>query len=115
MICVLMLMVSDFPMSPQSGILVFIYIDELLTWHRHRANVLQRVYSRIHCLYCLRPLPADLLSKLYRVFVLPILGYCDVVRKPSSVQHFKHLERLHSKFNSPPSSTNLSVCVTLTE
>ena len=33
MICVLMLMVSDFPVSPQSGILVFIYIDQLLTWH----------------------------------------------------------------------------------
>jgi len=76
------------------------HLDEHLTWHHHTANVLLRVYSRIHCLYCLCPLPAALLSKLYSVFVLPILDYCDVVWTPSSVQHFKHLERLHSKFNS---------------
>ena len=91
-----------------------LYIDEHLSWHQHTANVIQRVSSRIHCLNHLRPLPADLLAKLYRVFVLPILDYCDVVWTPSSVQHFKRLERLHSKFNSPPSSTDLSVCVTLT-
>jgi len=47
--------------------------------------------------------------------VLPILDYCDVVWTPSSVQHFKRLERLHSKFNSPFSRTDPSVCVTLTE
>jgi len=55
-----------------------LHLDEHLTWHQHTTTVLQRVYSRIHCLYCLRPLPADLLSKLYNVFVLPILDYCDV-------------------------------------
>ena len=33
----------------------------------------------------------------------------------SSVQHFKHLVRLHSKFNSLPSSTDISVSMTLTE
>jgi len=56
-----------------------IHIDENLSWHQHTANVTQRVYSRIHCLNCLHPLPADLLAKLYRVFVLPILDYCDIV------------------------------------
>ena len=39
----------------------------------------------------------------------PLLHYL------TSVQHFKRLERLHSKFNSPPSSTDFSVHVTLTE
>ena len=92
-----------------------LHIDENLSWHQHTANVTQRVYSRIHCLNRLCPLPADLLAKLYRVFVLPILDYCDVVWSPSSVQYFKRLERLHSKFNSPPSNTDFSVCVTLTE
>ena len=92
-----------------------LHIDEKLSWHQHTASVIQRAYSRIHCLNRLRPLPADLLAKLYRIFVLPILEYCDVVWTPSSVQHFKHLERLHSKFNSPPSSTDFSVCVTLIE
>jgi len=48
-------------------------LDEHLTWHQHTASVLQRVYSRIHCLYRLCPLPAALLSKLYSVFVLSIL------------------------------------------
>ena len=92
-----------------------LHIDENLSWHQHTASVIQRVYSRIHCLINrLRPLPADL-AKLYRVFVLLILDYCDVVWTPSFVQHFKHLERLHSKFNSPPSSTDFLVHVTLTE
>jgi len=65
-----------------------LHLDEHLTWHQHTANVLQRVYSRVHCLYRLRPLPAALLSRLYSVFVLPILDYFDVVWTPSSVQHF---------------------------
>ena len=39
----------------------------------------------------------------------------DVVWTPSSVQHFKHLERLHSRFNSPPSSTEFLACMTLAE
>ena len=78
-----------------------LHIDENLSWHQHTANVIQRVYSRIHSLNCL---PIDLLAKLYCVFVLPILDYCDLVWTPSSVQHFKCLERLYSRFNSPPSS-----------
>ena len=92
-----------------------LHIDENLSWHQHTANVVQRVYSRIHCLNRLRPLPIELLAKLYHVFVLPILDYCDVVWTPSSVQHFKHLERLRSRFNSPPSSINFSACLTLAE
>jgi len=74
-----------------------LHLDEHLTWHQHMANVLQRVYSRVHCLYCLRPLTAALLSRLYSIFVLPILDYCDVVWTPSSVHHIRRLERLHSK------------------
>ena len=92
-----------------------LHLDEHLTWHQHMANVLQRVYSRVHCLYRLRPLPAALLSRLYSVFVLPILDYCDVVWTPSSVQHFRQLERLHSKFHNPSSETDSTICVTLTE
>ena len=52
-----------------------LHLDEHLTWYQHIASVLQRIYSRITCLYHLRPLPAALLSKLYSVFVLPILDY----------------------------------------
>ena len=50
-----------------------LHIDENLSWHQHTVNVVQRVYSRIHCLNHLCPLPIELLAKLYRVFVLPIL------------------------------------------
>ena len=63
-----------------------LHIDKNLSWHQHTANVVQRVYSRIHCLNRLLPLPIELLAKLYCVFVLPILDYCDVVWTPSSVQ-----------------------------
>ena len=47
-----------------------LYIDENLTWHEHTTSVLQRVLSRVQCLYHLNPIPNDLLGKLYRVFVL---------------------------------------------
>ena len=66
-----------------------LHIDENLSWHQHTASVIQRVYSRVHCLNRLRPLPAGLLGKLYRVFVLPILDYCNVVWTPTPVQNFK--------------------------
>ena len=92
-----------------------LHIDENLSWHQHTANFVQRAYSRIHCLNRLHPLPIDLHAKLYRVFVLPILDYCDVVWTPSSAQHFKCLERLHSRFNSPPSGDDFSACMTLAE
>ena len=45
------------------------------------------------------------------VFVLPILDYCDVVWTPSSVQHFKYLELLHSKFHCPSSRADPTVCL----
>ena len=48
-----------------------LHIDENLSWHQHTANVTQRVYSRIHCLNHLRPLPADLLAKFYHVLCYP--------------------------------------------
>ena len=38
-----------------------------------------------------------------------------VMWTPSSVQHFKRLERLHSKFHCISSRTDPTVCVTLTE
>jgi len=40
------------------------YIDENLTWREHATSVLQRVISKIHCLYRLNPIPKDLLGKL---------------------------------------------------
>jgi len=47
-----------------------LYIDENLTWKDHTndtISVLQRVVSRIHCLYRLNPVPDSLLGKLYTV------------------------------------------------
>ena len=59
--------------------------------------------------------PKDLLGKLYRVFVLPTLDYCDVVRTPSSTTHFKQLERLYARFSNLRSTTCSLVSITLTE
>jgi len=92
-----------------------VYIDENLTWQKHSQYVYQRVQSRLHCLYRLRPLPNELLNKLYRTFVLPLLDYCDVVWSPSSVQYFKRFERIHSKFCSSVSTTHSYFCCTLAE
>jgi len=59
---------------------VGLHLDEHLTWNQHTANILQSVYSRIHCmLISFTPLPADLLSKLNSVFVLPILAWITVM------------------------------------
>ena len=55
-----------------------LYIDENLTWQDHTMSVLQKVLSRIHCLYHLNPAPDNFPGKLYCVFVLPIIDYCDV-------------------------------------
>ena len=103
---VLLLIVSSYPVCQFSVRHLGLHIDENLLWYQHKANVIQRVYSRIHCLNCLHPLPADLLAKLYCIFVISILDYCDVVWIPSPVQHFK---RLHLKFNSQSSSSDLSL------
>ena len=68
-----------------------LYIDENLSWHKHVECTLQRVLSRVHCLYRLRPLPDNLLGRLYCTFVLPLIDYCDTVWMPSSMLHFKRL------------------------
>ena len=47
-----------------------LHIDEKLSWHQHTANVVQRIYSRMHCLNHLRPLPIELLAKLYYIVFL---------------------------------------------
>ena len=82
-----------------------VYIDEHLTWQKHTQYVYQRVQSRLHCLYRLCPLSDTLLRRLYCAFILPILDYHDIVWSPSSVQFFKRLERVHSKFCSLLSAT----------
>ena len=75
-----------------------LYSDENLSWHKHIEYILQRVLSRVHCLFHLRPLSDNLLGRLYCTFVLPLIDYCDTVWTPSSMLHFKRLERLHSRF-----------------
>ena len=92
-----------------------LFIEESLTWREHTTSVLQRVLSRVHCLYRLNPIPKDLLGRLYSVFVLPVLDYCDVVWKPSSTAHFKQFERLHARFSNLRPTACSSVNVTLTE
>ena len=52
-----------------------VHIDENLTWQKHTQYVYQRMQSRLHCLYRLRPLSIELLGKLYHTFVLPVLDY----------------------------------------
>ena len=46
-----------------------LHIDKNLSWHHHTATVIQRVYSKIHCLNHLHPLPIDFLAKLYCFYV----------------------------------------------
>ena len=93
----------------------YIYIDETLSWQQQTQKLYQRVQSRVHCLYRLRPLSDGLMGKLYRTFVLPILDYCDVVWSPSSVAYSRKLERLHSKFCSLIPDSRGSFHHTLTE
>ena len=86
-----------------------LHIDENLSWYQHMANVILRGYI-VLTVY----VPCLLIFLLNYTMLLCYpctLDYCDVVWTPSSVQHFKHLERLHSKFNSPPSSTDFSVAM----
>ena len=92
-----------------------IYIDETLSWQGQTQKLYQRVQSRVHCLYRLRPLPDGLMGKLYHTFVLPILDYWDAVWSPSSVAYSRKLERLYSKFCSLIPDSRGSFHHTLTE
>ena len=56
-----------------------LHIDKNLSWHHHTANVVQRVYSRMHCLNHLRLLPTDLLAKLHRVLCYPLWCGMDTI------------------------------------
>ena len=45
----------------------------------------------------LKSLPQNLLSLIYKLFILPIIDYCDIIWHPSNSKKAKQLERLHTK------------------
>ena len=95
---------------------LFLQAESHITWHDHTSNVLQRVLSwRVRYLYRLNPIPDYFLGRLYCVFALLIMDYCDVVWMPSSAMHFKQLEKMHSKFSDLRSTACSSMTITLTE
>jgi len=90
-----LLIVNNYPVSYRSTILDFI----LLIINIYMQQMFFKGFTLGYTAYIIyAPLAAALFSRLYSVFVFPYLDYCDVVWTPSSVQHLRHSERLHSKF-----------------
>ena len=92
-----------------------VFIDQHLTWQKHTEYVLQRIRGKVHCLYRLRPLSDEILFKLYRGFILPIIDYCDTVWTPPTASLSKSLERIHARFVSYMSDDASFVKVTLAQ
>ena len=70
-----------------------------ITWNDHTNLVLNRTRTKLASIGRLKPLPLNLLSLIYKLFVLPIIDYCDIIWHPSNSKKSKRLERLlnHTK------------------
>jgi len=91
-----------------------LHLDKHLTWHHHIQQTFFKEFTQGYTVYIVYA-PCLLLCFLTCTVFLCYPYWIIVMWTPSFVQHFKRLERLHSKFNSPFSRTNPTVCVTLTE
>ena len=74
-----------------------VMIDSHLTWDDHTNLVLNRTRTKLASIGRLKPLPLNLLSLIYKLFVLPIIDYCDIIWHSSNSKKAKQLERLRTK------------------
>lgn len=70
-----------------------VYIDQYLNWNEHIQHILSSARAKIAKIGRLQPLPKKVTSLLYKVFILPIYDYCDVVWMPNSNRYNLLLER----------------------
>ena len=73
-----------------------LYIDSNLSWSIHSEYILKKIRSRSNILLRLRPLPSQLLFKLYRAFISPIYEYCDIVWQPPLI-YTRQLDNFHKR------------------
>ena len=78
------------------------YIDNHLTWNDHGYYVLKRMRAKLASIARLGPLLPRATALIYKVYLIPVTDYCDVVWEPSTKIAIK-LDHLHSK------ATNLIV------
>ena len=79
-------------------------IDSHLNWSDY---ILKKARSHINAILRLRPIPSQLLVRLYRSYVMPIFEYYDTVWQPSllaSNKLDKLLSRTMCKFGWSPNS-----------
>lgn len=74
-----------------------VYIDQYLNWNEHIQHILSSARAKIAKIGRLQPLPKKVTSLLYKVFILPIYDYCDVVWMPNSNRYNLLLERQHKR------------------
>ena len=58
-------------------------IDRHLTWQHHINSLTSKARAKLAAIRRLLPLPRDIVLKLYEVYVLPLLDYCDVIWSPT--------------------------------
>ena len=54
-------------------------IDKHLTWSVHLAYVKKEFRSKVSAICRLKPLPSPTLLRLFKVYVVPVFDYCDVI------------------------------------
>ena len=75
-----------------------IYLDHCLTWSKHVAYIQSRVYPKLKLLNRISSfLSRDILRRIYKQTVLPLLNYGCVVWGECSKENAQRLERLQNQ------------------
>ena len=74
-----------------------IYIDRFLKWDIHITYLINKMKSRVYMLCRLKPLPSNILLRLYKVYIVPMVDYCSISYQSCSTSLSKRLDTMHFK------------------
>ena len=69
-------------------------IDRHLTWQHHINSLTSKARAKLAAIRRLLPLPRDIVLKLCKVYILPLLDYCDVIWSPSTKRLSDQVEKV---------------------
>ena len=72
-----------------------VMLDRHLLWEDHIMNFIRSVRSKVFSQCRLKPLPAGLPIRLYKVYVIPVYDYSSFVYDSCSVTLSQKLDKLH--------------------
>ncbi len=72
-----------------------VFVDNHLKWEVHISHPKKSIWSKIACL---RRLLRHIVLPLYKIYIMPILDYCDCVWSSAGITLLKPLDSLHNRF-----------------